>query len=342
MKFKKAAVLITLIVLVVFLNTLAVSASSRLLKEGMESDVVKFLQKDLKELGYFDCEVTGYFGEITVNAVKNFQRDNGLVQDGIVGASTFDNINRILRPDNLLKDGMENLQVLMLQSDLKDLGFFEVEPTGYYGDITIEAVKKFQAYYGLAVDGIAGNSTFSLVDKLIGRGQSSVSRAATQKSDYLVPWFDGGNDIFKVGMTAKVYDVETGLSFTVKRTYGTNHADVEALTAKDTEIMKKIYGGSWSWARRAIVVTVGGRKIAASMNGMPHAGLEKYEPNVYVNSRAGDFGAGNNYDSVKGNNMDGHFCIHFLKSRTHGTNRVDDDHQRAVQKAAQWAADSGY
>ncbi len=341
MKFRKIAILITLIVSVVFLNTLTVNALS-LLKEGMENEAVKFLQKDLKELGYFDCGVTGFFGEITVNAVKNFQRDNGLIQDGIAGTDTFNGINRVLRPDNLLKDGMENLQVFILQKDLKELGFFEVEPTGYYGDITVAAVKKFQAYYDLLVDGIAGNSTFALVDKLTGRGQSSVSRAATQKSDYLVPWFDGVDNIFKVGMTAKVYDIETGRSFTVKRTYGTNHADVETLTAKDTEIMKKIYGGSWSWARRAIIVTVAGRNIAASMNGMPHCGSDKYDANVYLKSRSGGYGAGSNLDAVKGNDMDGHFCIHFLKSRTHGTNTVDDDHQRAVQKAAQWAADSRY
>jgi len=35
--------------------------------------------------------------------------------------------------------------------------------------------------------------------------------------------------------------------------------------------------------------------------------------------------------------MDGHFDIHFLGSKTHGTNKVDSNHQNAVKKAADWA-----
>ena len=51
--------------------------------------------------------------------------------------------------------------------------------------------------------------------------------------------------------------------------------------------MKEIYG-EWSWERRAIIVVVGGRRIAASMAGMPHgAGL------------------------IKDNDFPGHFCVHF-------------------------------
>ena len=38
--------------------------------------------------------------------------------------------------------------------------------------------------------------------------------------------------------------------------------------------MKSIYGGDWSWERRPVIITVNGRKLAASMAGMPHAGVE--------------------------------------------------------------------
>ena len=37
--------------------------------------------------------------------------------------------------------------------------------------------------------------------------------------------------------------------------------------------------------------------------------------------------------STLNNNFDGHFCIHFYNSRTHGTDRVDEDHQNAVARA---------
>ena len=36
---------------------------------------------------------------------------------------------------------------------------------------------------------------------------------------------------------------------------------------------------------------------------------------------------------VKGNNFDGHFCIHFYGSKTHGTKKVDAMHQNCVAEA---------
>ena len=105
--------------------------------------------------------------------------------------------------------------------------------------------------------------------------------------------------------------MKTGLSYEVKRYGGSNHADVEPVTAEDTAIMKKIYGGSWSWNRRAVWVTIdGNRTFAASINGKPHGG-----------------------QSLSYNNFQGHSCIHFLNSRTHGTNKVDSAHQTAVKTA---------
>ncbi len=117
--------------------------------------------------------------------------------------------------------------------------------------------------------------------------------------------------LFNVGAVATITDVATGLSFRVKRLGGGNHADAEPLTSQDTAIMRRIYGGSWSWRQRAIIVNVGGRQIAASMNGMPHS-----------------------IQTIFNNNFNGHFCIHFLNSRTHNTNSVCPNHQAMVRRAA--------
>ena len=47
------------------------------------------LQKDLRAAGYTSItNADGYFGTITQTAVKNFQKNNGLTQDGIVGNMT--------------------------------------------------------------------------------------------------------------------------------------------------------------------------------------------------------------------------------------------------------------
>jgi len=112
--------------------------------------------------------------------------------------------------------------------------------------------------------------------------------------------------------SATVIDLDTGMQFNVQRRGGTYHADVQPLTAEDTATMKAIYNGKWSWKRRAVIVELeNGRKIAASMNGMPH-------------------GRG----AIAGNNFKGHSCIHFRDSTTHGSRKVDLAHQMMVWKAA--------
>lgn len=130
------------------------------------------------------------------------------------------------------------------------------------------------------------------------------------KTGELIVW-SKANKLFTLYTKATITDVDTGSSFQVQRRGGSLHADVQPLTKTDTATMKKIYGGSWSWNRRAIIVSVGGKRLAASMNGMPH-------------------GSG----AIKDNNFPGHFCIHFQNSQTHGTKQVDPDHQAAVKKAA--------
>lgn len=62
----------------------------RTLKKGSRGTDVGMLQKILKDKGYFpeSQKLTSFYGDITFNAVKAFQKANGLVDDGIVGAKT--------------------------------------------------------------------------------------------------------------------------------------------------------------------------------------------------------------------------------------------------------------
>jgi LysM repeat protein len=120
------------------------------------------------------------------------------------------------------------------------------------------------------------------------------------------------NSIFPIGSNAVLKDFETGRTFRIHHLFGTNHADCEPLTAEDTRIMKECFGGTWSWERRAAILLLDGRAIACSMAGMPH---------------------GTSQD-IYGNDFDGMFDLHFLNSRTHGTDRVDEAHQAMVKRAA--------
>lgn len=58
------------------------------LSRGMEGDEITALQNRLGELGYMDV-VTGFYGRTTEQAVADFQADNGVESDGIVGSGTW-------------------------------------------------------------------------------------------------------------------------------------------------------------------------------------------------------------------------------------------------------------
>ena len=67
------------------------------LRIGTEHPIVAALQERLMELGFMDNdEPTEYYGEVTANAVKHFQRQNGLAEDGVIGQDT---LMAILSPD---------------------------------------------------------------------------------------------------------------------------------------------------------------------------------------------------------------------------------------------------
>jgi hypothetical protein len=140
----------------------------------------------------------------------------------------------------------------------------------------------------------------------------AAAAAAAESSFHgeLVTW-DIVKHLFPLRSDALVIDYRTGLRFWVRRLAGSRHADVQPLTAADTAVMKQIYGGAWSWARRPVLVQVAGHRLAASMNGMPHGG-----------------------GSIEGNDFPGHFCIHFLLSEVHKTQAMDAGHLWAILTAA--------
>ena len=58
-------------------------------KYGSRGNEVTQIQTKLKRWGYYNGNIDGIYGTQTVNAVKYFQRKNGLTQDGIAGPATL-------------------------------------------------------------------------------------------------------------------------------------------------------------------------------------------------------------------------------------------------------------
>lgn len=154
-----------------------------------------------------------------------------------------------------------------------------------------------------------------------------------QYGEYL-DWWSEAQYVVPTQSILEVVDFETGKSFFAKRTTGTNHADVETLTLKDTQIMKEIWGGALSWARRPVIIKINGRKIAASASSLPHAGNDSAAGGSYTTWRSGNYPAGYNLDWVKDNGIDGVFDIHFANSTRHSDGLVDPEHQANVKIAA--------
>ena len=65
----------------------------------------------------------------------------------------------------LLKEGMKGTAVAQWQNFLKSQGF-TVKVDGDFGKVTVAITKEFQKEHGLKADGIVGNATFALIDKL--------------------------------------------------------------------------------------------------------------------------------------------------------------------------------
>lgn len=70
-------------------ETIAMPVITGTLQKGSKGEAVTAMQKRLKQLGYFEGEVSDTFDDATRTAVKAFQKDNKLTADGVVGDKTL-------------------------------------------------------------------------------------------------------------------------------------------------------------------------------------------------------------------------------------------------------------
>ena len=282
------------------------------LRKGATGSAVKDLQTKLKKLGFYNASIDGDYGDTTVAAVKAFQKKYNLTADGVAGSETLKKLDTAYKnadsntstDDDSLRKGATGTAVKTLQTNLKKLGFYTAYVDGSFGATTESAVKAFQKKYGLTADGVAGSATLKKIESAV--ASASSGKITTERLD----WFNGGKYVIPNGAVFQIKDVSTGLIFSARRQSGGNHMDAEPLTAEDTAILKKINGGTFSWRRRAVLVKYNGHVYAASIYSEPHG-----------------------TNTILDNNFDGQFCLHFYGSKTHGTDRVDADHQRCVEQA---------
>ncbi|MBR4039634.1 MAG: peptidoglycan-binding protein [Clostridia bacterium] len=156
-----------------------------LLKLGASGLEVRKLQGRLAELGYYAGGVDGIYGETTVDAVKAFQRSNGLSGDGQAGAQTQSKLystsaryasSPVATADpqaaRTLSLGMSGNDVYALQQRLIELRYLSGVADGVFGVETQNALIAFQKNNNLTADGNAGSAT---IKKLAGSCKAATS-----------------------------------------------------------------------------------------------------------------------------------------------------------------------
>ncbi len=122
-----------------------------ILRRGDRNAAVRVMQYLLEDRG-MAVTIDGIFGPNTETAVKGFQADNGLQQDGIVGELTW---SRLIRT---LQEGSSGAAVKAVQVILSRI-VLPLDVDGIFGPNTESAVKGFQADNSLQQDGIVGPQT---------------------------------------------------------------------------------------------------------------------------------------------------------------------------------------
>ena len=139
------------------------------------------------------------------------------------------------------------------------------------GDILWDLAIKFGIPFSelLSVNNLTESSYMNIGDKLtIPVHHVPLKATPGEKYGEYLNWWTEAQYVIPVGSVFEVVDFTTGKTFKAKRTTGANHADCEALTVSDTNIMKQIWGGNLSWTTRPIIIKYSGRKIAASASSL--------------------------------------------------------------------------
>lgn len=146
-----------------------------LLVRGMSGSYVRLAQEKLLAKGYRlpKYGADGCFGGETEEAVKQLQKDAKLKYvDGKIGNETWGILNSdFVKPSEpsypgyLIKKGQHSEDVRLVQAKLIELGYNcgPKEADSWFGNRTLDAVKKFQRDRGLSEDGIVGPETWNVL-----------------------------------------------------------------------------------------------------------------------------------------------------------------------------------
>jgi uncharacterized surface protein with fasciclin (FAS1) repeats len=116
------------------------------------ADYVTALQTDLSDAGYYDGEVDGIYGPMTIEAVEQLQTDAGLPVTGLVDPATQTALAAVLGQ-------RESAQVGALQGILISTGYYDGPVDGQWSPAVEDALKALQTDLGVEATGVVDTAT---------------------------------------------------------------------------------------------------------------------------------------------------------------------------------------
>lgn len=167
--------LIIVVVMVGFTKSNEVEALS---KYGSRGDEVRQIQEKLKRWGYYKGNVDGIYGSQTLEAVKAFQRKNGLTVDGIAGTKTLAAMGITSSSNSSSSSSNNNSSDVTL---LAKLIYGEARGESYTGQVAVGAVVLNRVKHSSFPNTIAGVIYQSGAFDAVSDGQINLTPDSTAK-----------------------------------------------------------------------------------------------------------------------------------------------------------------
>ena len=185
------------------------------------------MQQRLTALGILDDSLVerGYFCEFTHTALREFQTNRGLPQDGVCDRNAWDALIEAswlsgARLLYLTSPHQRGDDVIALQTNLALLGFDCGHIDGILGPKSIHCLTDFQQNYGLVADGICGAETLQALSRMSSQTGSGPGIVSVRESEKLHSAARAGNSLkIVVGCFGDLQHVSRGLTRKLREQY---------------------------------------------------------------------------------------------------------------------------
>ena len=185
------------------------------------------MQQRLCTIGMLDDSLVehGYFCQFTHTALREFQANRGLPQDGVCDRNAWDALIEAswlsgARLLYLTSPHLRGDDIIVLQTNLAQLGFDCGRIDGILGPNTVRSLTDFQQNYGLVADGICGPETLLALSRMSSQTGSGPGIVSVRESEKLHHAAKVGDSLkIVVGCFGDLRSISRGLTRKLREQY---------------------------------------------------------------------------------------------------------------------------